>query len=97
MTALDARYDYHEAYTNRAYILGDDAFATFNLTRRSNVRPTSWYDSRTASKARSNGEIEDHASADLGRPRRSGHSHLADDNGDCHIVAALRVVGGVGA
>lgn len=97
MTALSARHDYHEAYTNRAHILGDDAFATFSVTRRSNARPKSWYDSRTASKARSNGEMEDHANADLGQPRRSGHGHLADDNGDCHIVAALNVVGSVGA
>jgi len=97
MTALNARYNYHEAYTNRAYVLGDDAVATFMLTKCPKSRSTSWYDSGTANKARSVGEIEDHASADLGQPSGSSHGHLANDGGDCHIVAALMVVSSVGA
>jgi hypothetical protein len=42
MTALTARYNYHEVYTNSAYVLGDDVLVPFNLTRCSDIRPTSW-------------------------------------------------------
>jgi hypothetical protein len=77
MTALYVHQAHHEAYTNRTYVLGDDAVAAFNLGRRLDFQPLSWYDSSTASKATSEREIEDHASADLRWSDHSRHSHTA--------------------
>lgn len=82
MTTPTTRYNSREAYTNRAYVLGDDAVATTKLTRYTDIIPTSWYDCSTTSKAHSVGEIEDHASADLGQSSGSSSSHLADDSGN---------------